>query len=181
MSNQYDAIVVGGGPGGSTAAGYLARHGHRTLLLERSQFPRHRIGESLLPSLMPVLQDFGLVDACRKAGFVEKTGGTFIWGKTREPWDVRFVETPFLPSSFAFHVERAVFDQILLDHAIRAGAEVHLNATVLNPIQEGNRITGVTYRDNTGATSCRNFEKWVFTDRYCIIGWNTAGRNWGRG
>jgi len=152
MSNQYDAIVVGGGPGGSTAAGYLARHGHHTLLLERSQFPRHRIGESLLPSLMPVLQDFGLVDACRKAGFVEKTGGTFIWGKTREPWDVRFLETPFLPSSFAFHVERSVFDQILLDHAIRVGAEVHLNTTVLNPIQEGNRITGVTYRDNTGAT-----------------------------
>ena len=66
MNASYNVVVVGAGPAGATAAGYLAMHGHRTLLLERSAFPRHRIGESLLPSLMPVLEDFGLVDACRK-------------------------------------------------------------------------------------------------------------------
>jgi flavin-dependent dehydrogenase len=147
MSIHYDVIVVGGGPAGSTAAAYLARHGHRTLLLERSRFPRHRIGESLLPSMMPVLEDFGLVAQCRDAGFVEKTGATFIWGKTREPWDIRFADTPFLPSSFAFHVERSVFDQILLDHARRCGVEVRLDAAVAGPIQEGGRITGVSYRE----------------------------------
>ncbi len=153
MAVHYDAIVVGGGPAGSTAAGYLARHGHRVLLLERMRFPRHRIGESLLPSMMPVLEDFGLVEACRQAGFVEKTGATFIWGKTREPWDIRFNDTPFLPASFAFHVERSIFDQILLDHAQRSGVEVHLNAMVLDAMKEGDRITGVTYRDNgTGET-----------------------------
>jgi flavin-dependent dehydrogenase len=103
--------------------------------------------------MMPVLEDFGLVDACRDAGFVEKTGATFIWGKTREPWHIQFNDTPFLPAGFAFHVERSIFDKILLDHARRVGTEVHLNATVLNPIQDGDRITGVTYRDNdTGAT-----------------------------
>src|SRR5271157_2884972 len=153
MGEWFDVVVIGGGPAGSTAAGYLARLGHRTLLLERSRFPRHRIGESLLPSMMPILEEFGLVDACRDAGFVEKTGATFIWGKTREPWDIRFVDSPFLPSSFAFHVERSVFDQILLDHAVRRGVEVRLNATVLNSLRAGGRIAGVTYRDNdTGAT-----------------------------
>ncbi|HEX7838420.1 MAG TPA: NAD(P)/FAD-dependent oxidoreductase [Kofleriaceae bacterium] len=152
MTDQFDAIIVGAGPAGATAAGYLARLGHRTLVLERSAFPRHRIGESLLPSMMPVLEDFGLVEACRKAGFVEKTGATFIWGKTREPWDIRFFETPFLPASFAFHVERSVFDQILLDHARRSGADVRTNATVVQTLQDGRRIVGVTYRDNaTGA------------------------------
>ncbi|WP_437733783.1 NAD(P)/FAD-dependent oxidoreductase [Sorangium sp. So ce1335] len=154
MDNRYDVIVVGGGPAGSTTAAYLARHGHRTLLLERSRFPRHRIGESLLPSLMPVLEDFGVVDACRKAGFVEKTGATFIWGKTREPWDICFADTPFLPSSIAFHVERSVFDQILLDNARRCGAEVHMNATVLGATMDEGRVTGVSYRDNdTGAVT----------------------------
>lgn len=153
MVDQYDVIVVGGGPAGTTTAGYLARHGHKVLLLERSLFPRHRIGESLLPSMMPVLEDFGLVEECREAGFVEKTGATFIWGKTREPWDIRFKDTPFLPSSFAFHVERSVFDQILLNHAKRVGVEVKLNATVLSALRDGDRITGVTYTDNeTGET-----------------------------
>jgi FAD-dependent halogenase len=153
MDDQLDAIVIGGGPGGSTAATYLAKSGHRVLLLERDVFPRHRIGESLLPSMMPVLEDFGLVGACRDAGFVEKTGATFIWGKTREPWSINFSETEFLPSSFAFHVERSVFDQILLDNARSTGVEVHTNVTVLDGIQEDGRIVGVTYRDNdTGDT-----------------------------
>src|ERR1700736_974356 len=154
MSDRYDAVVVGGGPAGSTAAGYLARLGHRVLLLEKLAFPRHRIGESLLPSMMPVLEDFGLVQECRDAGFVEKNGATFIWGKTREPWDIRFGDTPFLPSAFAFHVERSVFDQILLDHASRSGADVRQNVTVLEATRDGDRITGVTYRDeSTGETA----------------------------
>ncbi len=152
--DQYDAIVVGGGPAGSTAAGYLAKRGHRVVVLEKSQFPRHRVGESLLPSMMPVLQDFDLVQACRDAGFIEKTGATFIWGKSREPWHLTFAETPFLPASFSFHVERAVFDQILLDNAKRSGAEVRLNANVLEAVRDGDRIAGVTYRDEaTGETT----------------------------
>jgi FAD-dependent halogenase len=148
MDERWDVVIVGAGPAGSTAAGYLAPLGYRTLLLERGRFPRHRIGESLLPSMMPVLEDFGLVDACREAGFVEKTGATFIWGRSREPWDIRFQETPFLPSSVAFHVERSVFDQILLDSARRRGAHVRMNASALGPLTDGDRVVGLTYRDN---------------------------------
>jgi flavin-dependent dehydrogenase len=149
MTQKWDVIVVGGGPAGSTAATYLARLGYKVLLLERDEFPRHRIGESLLPSMMPVLEDFGLVDACRKAGFVEKTGATFIWGKTREPWDIRFADTPFLPSAFAFHVDRAAFDKILLDNARACGTEV-LRARVNGPLTEDGRVVGVTYEDADG-------------------------------
>jgi halogenation protein CepH len=145
----WDVVIVGAGPAGSTAAGYLAPLGYHTLLLERGRFPRHRIGESLLPSMMPVLEDFGLVDACREAGFVEKTGATFIWGRTREPWDIRFGDTPFLPSSVAFHVERSVFDQILLDNARHRGVCVRMNASGLGPLLDGDRVVGLTYRDNT--------------------------------
>jgi FAD-dependent halogenase len=149
----WDIVIVGAGPAGSTAAGYLAPLGYRTLLLERGGFPRHRVGESLLPSMMPVLEDFGLVDTCREAGFVEKTGATFIWGRTREPWEIRFAEASFLPSSIAFHVERSVFDQILLDNARRRGACVRMNASALGPLLDGDRVVGLRYRDNnTGRT-----------------------------
>lgn len=149
MTQKWDVIVVGGGPAGSTSATYLARLGYKVFLIERDEFPRHRIGESLLPSMMPVLEDFGLIDACRKAGFVEKTGATFIWGKTREPWDIRFAETPFLPSGFAFHVDRAAFDKILLDNACVCGTEV-LRARVSGPLIEDGRVVGVTYEDANG-------------------------------
>jgi flavin-dependent dehydrogenase len=149
MTQKWDVIVVGGGPAGSTPATYLARLGYKVLLIERDEFPRHRIGESLLPSMMPVLEDFGLIDACRKAGFVEKTGATFIWGKTREPWDIRFAETPFLPSGFAFHVDRAAFDKILLDNARVCGTEV-LRARVSGPLTEDGRVVGVTYEGANG-------------------------------
>ncbi|TGP39551.1 NAD(P)/FAD-dependent oxidoreductase [bacterium M00.F.Ca.ET.228.01.1.1] len=149
MTQKWDVIVVGGGPAGSTSATYLARLGYKVLLIERDEFPRHRIGESLLPSMMPVLEDFGLIDACRKAGFVEKTGATFIWGKTREPWDIRFADTPFLPSGFAFHVDRAAFDKILLDNARVCGTEV-LRARVSGPLTEDGRVVGVTYEDANG-------------------------------
>jgi flavin-dependent dehydrogenase len=121
-------------------------------VVERDEFPRHRIGESLLPSMMPVLEDFGLVEACRKAGFVEKTGATFIWGKTREPWDIRFAESQFLPSGFAFHVERSIFDQILLDNARALGAEVRMRATVTSALSEDGRIVGLTFEDADGQT-----------------------------
>lgn len=153
MDECWDIAVVGAGPAGSTAAGYLAPLGYRTLLLERGRFPRHRVGESLLPSMMPVLEDFGLVDACHEAGFVEKTGATFVWGRRREPWDIRFRDAAFLPSSVAFHVERSVFDQILLDNARRRGACVRMNASALGPLLDGDRVVGLTYRDNdTGQT-----------------------------
>jgi flavin-dependent halogenase len=150
MDEAYDVIVVGGGPAGSTAAAYLSARGYRTILLERGPFPRHRIGESLLPSMMPIIEDFELVEECRRAGFVEKTGATFIWGKTREPWDIRFADTPFLPAGFAFHVERSVFDQILLDCAQRRGAEIQLDAKVVNVVQENGRVCGVTYERGVG-------------------------------
>ncbi|MEC8423660.1 MAG: FAD-dependent oxidoreductase, partial [Myxococcota bacterium] len=57
---DLDALVIGGGPAGTTAATYLAMQGHRVALLEREPGPRHRVGESLLPSMMPILEDFGL-------------------------------------------------------------------------------------------------------------------------
>ena len=48
-SSEYDCIVVGGGPSGSTTAALVAEAGYRVLLLERDLEPRRKVGESLMP------------------------------------------------------------------------------------------------------------------------------------
>ena len=60
---EYDAIVIGGGPAGSTAAGLLAKRGRRVLVLERERFPREHVGESLLPASLPILEELGVRQA----------------------------------------------------------------------------------------------------------------------
>ena len=50
MSRTYDAIVIGGGPAGTTAATVIAQAGHDVLLLDRDRLPRFHIGESLMPA-----------------------------------------------------------------------------------------------------------------------------------
>ena len=69
--------VIGGGPGGSSAATALARRGRSVLLLERDRFPRFHIGESQLPWINGVLGALGVDDAVAEAGFVEKWGASF--------------------------------------------------------------------------------------------------------
>ena len=61
-NNSHDVIVIGGGPAGSSAATWLARLGHKVLLLEREKFPREHVGESLLPFCYTLLEDLGVVD-----------------------------------------------------------------------------------------------------------------------
>ena len=69
----YEAIIAGGGPGGSTTATFLARAGKKVLLLEREQFPRFHIGESLLPYSMGAFERLGVREKL-DAKFLPKYG-----------------------------------------------------------------------------------------------------------
>lgn len=147
---RWDAIVVGGGPAGSSVATHLARVGRRVLLLERERFPREHIGESLLPGVLPYLDALGVREQVERAGFERKEGQTFIWGRDRTPWEIDFRELDVHP--YAFFVERAKFDDILLRHAERCGAEVREGCTVTQLHFEKGRAVGVAYRDEEGTT-----------------------------
>ena len=121
---DFDVAVIGGGPGGSSAATALARRGRTVLLLERDRFPRFHIGESLLPWTNEVFRALGVHDAIVEAGFVKKWGASFrtVDGATEQYADFQFAaETP---SPQTFQVPRAAFDEVLLRHSERSGAKV---------------------------------------------------------
>jgi FAD-dependent halogenase len=154
-AEQADVIVVGGGPAGSTLAALVAMQGHRVIVLEKEVFPRHQIGESLLPSTVHgVCRLTGVADQLAKAGFMRKRGGTYRWGANPEPWTFSFSVSPKMASdaSYAYQVERSKFDKILLDHARTVGAEVRERSAVTGLIDDAGRVRGVSYLDAEGRT-----------------------------
>jgi halogenation protein CepH len=150
MAEAPDVVVVGGGPAGSVAATLLADAGHRVLVLERERFPRYHIGESLLSATLPILDAIGATPAIERHGFLRKPGGTFLWGRQREPWSFLFREDPG-GRPHAYQVVRAEFDQLLLENARAHGADVREEHAVLAVETDGGRPT-VQARDVHGAT-----------------------------
>ncbi|WP_240813214.1 tryptophan 7-halogenase [Streptomyces sp. DASNCL29] len=154
QEQEYDVVVVGGGPGGSTLAALVAMRGHRVLILEKETFPRYQIGESLLPSTIHgVCRMTGVAEKLAAAGFTPKKGGTFRWGANAEPWTFSFSVSPKIAgaTSHAYQVERSKFDNILLEHAVEKGAEVRFRVSVTDVLEDGDRVTGVRYTDADGA------------------------------
>lgn len=153
-STEFDVVVIGGGPAGSTLSTLVAMQGHRVLLLEKERFPRYQIGESLLPSTVHgVCRLTGVADELAAAGFPRKNGGTFRWGATPEPWTFAFAHSRQLaePVSHAYQVERSKFDEILLNNARRNGVRVREESTVVDVIEQDDRVAGVRYTDAGGA------------------------------
>ena len=120
----YDTIIIGGGPGGSTAGAFLGKAGQRVLLLEREVFPRFHIGESLLPFGNDVLKESGAWPKIDAAGFQPKYGAEFFVGNGSR-WQRFWFARGLVPGyGETFQVERAKFDHVLLDHAASCGCEV---------------------------------------------------------
>jgi flavin-dependent dehydrogenase len=147
-ASLWDAIVIGGGPTGSSVATYLGREGRRVLLLEREKFPRPHVGESLLPGVLPYLDALGVREAVESAGFERKEGQTFVWGADRSAWEIDFRELDVHP--YSYFVDRARFDHILLDNAAKKGAVVREQHAVTRVLFDKGRATGVAVRGPDG-------------------------------
>lgn len=150
-TESFDVIVIGGGPGGSTAASFVAMQGHRVLLLDRDTFPRHQIGESLLPATVHgICAMLGLTEELAAANFPRKRGGTFRWGSSPEPWTFTFAKNTDAPGGFAYQVERERFDKMLLDNSRRKGVDVREGHLVNEIVFEHGRATAVRFTDPDG-------------------------------
>jgi FAD-dependent halogenase len=150
VPEEFDVVVVGGGPAGSSLAAFVAMQGHRVLLLEKERFPRYQIGESLLPSTVHgICRLLGVTKELEAARFTPKLGGTFRWGASPDPWTFFFSISPQLSgsTSFAYQVERMKFDQILLDNARRVGVDVREETSVVDVLEDTERVHGVSFRD----------------------------------
>lgn len=129
MENQYDVLIIGGGPGGSAAAITAAKAGLKVCLFEKAVHPRFHIGETLLPRLMDALQELDLLEDLKKIPTITKVGAEFNMGNDFTPMNFYFRDG-LLGGQPVFNVERAHLDKMMIDAARRAGAEVHENTTV---------------------------------------------------
>jgi flavin-dependent dehydrogenase len=142
IEQRVNVLVIGGGPGGSTAAALLAKAGVSVLLLERETFPRYHIGESLLASCLPTLRLSGAYDKVAAHGFQTKRGALFHWAQ--DVWVLDWAKL-IDPDAWSWQVDRAAYDEILLRNAAEQGAEVVEGATVKRVLFDGDRAVGAEW------------------------------------
>lgn len=122
MADKNNVIIIGAGPSGSIAGALLQNKGHQVTILEKDLFPRFSIGESLLPQCMEFIEQAGMLDAVKSAGFQLKSGAAFLHnGKYSE-----FCFSDKFTSGFdsTFQVQRNKFDALLASEAQRMGVEI---------------------------------------------------------
>ena len=143
LYGDLDALILGGGPAGATAAAILADKGRNVLVVEREQFPRYKVGESLLPYCYFPLERIGMVDKLRASSFVKKYSVQFAAMDGRISTPFYFFQHFDHAASQTWQVVRSEFDQMMLDNAVEKGARVLMGATAKRLLMNGGRCEGL--------------------------------------
>jgi len=157
IPKSCDVLVIGGGPAGSSAATHLAQAGIDVVLLERAVFPRNQVGESLIPHIWKFTDMTGVSEKIQKEGFLAKAGGITVWNDKIH----QILFSDFGYTRPGLHVERDIFDDILLKHAESCGARIFNEVAVKKIDFSGSEWPQIFYTDkrnqcnDEGAIRCQ--------------------------
>lgn len=147
---EYDVIIVGAGPGGSTAATMMARTGLRVLMLDKETFPRDKIcGDAISGKSVDALKELGLIEHFQIDECLGSWGVTFS-GPAGDEIAIPFTKALDRPIPPGFVCARHVFDNILVERARSEGALLWEASTVSSLLREEDRVTGVSVRLSNG-------------------------------
>lgn len=171
--DAFDVAVIGAGPAGASTALRLAQHRCRVLLVDRTAFDTPRAGETLAPSVQPLLSDIGVWDRFLALKPIPSWGTRSIWGGP-EPQEHSHV---FSPYGSGWHIDRKQFDRMLAEAAEDAGATLSMNTRLVGSERQENDRWRLTLRSGNQS---RNVTADVVVDatgRYTQLGQRLGGKH----
>ena len=146
-TENVDILIIGAGPSGSVAAGYLQKQGAKIKVVEKQKFPRVVVGESLIARVMDQFEEAGLSDALNSYKFEKTPGARFIRGeqmcifdfsnKFGEGWD------------WTWQIPRADFDKAMTDELQRKGVDIAFETEVID-VEFNGTDSVTTIKDKEG-------------------------------
>ncbi|MGO1596081.1 MAG: NAD(P)/FAD-dependent oxidoreductase [Sphingobacterium sp.] len=147
---NVDVLIIGAGPSGAVAAGYLNQQGVNIKVVEKQKFPRIVVGESLIPRVMDHFDEAGLLKALSSFDFEKKPGARFIRGEQQCVFD--FSEKFGQGWDWTWQIPRADFDKAMTDELQRKGVDIAFETEVVD-IQFNGTDSSTQVRDKTGDLS----------------------------
>ena len=126
--SEVDILIIGAGPSGCVAAGYLHKQGANIKVVERTKFPRLVVGESLIPRVMDHFDEAGLLEDLNKQDFQIKDGARFIRGEVISHFD--FSKKFGKGWDWTWQIPRADFDHVMTQTLINKGVDISFETTV---------------------------------------------------
>ena len=147
-------VIVGGGPGGSSCALSLAKHGIESVIVEKDTFPRYHIGESMTGEAAAIMRQIGMEKEMKNSNFPVKHGVKVYGAGGKNDWFVpvmaRDMDDNLIEQS-TWQVRRSDFDKMLLEEAIARGVNQISGQAIKPLVDDDGSVCGVEVRLDNGS------------------------------